>query len=196
MFFKSFLFEPHPRLFEEIKKNRTEDNVVKLEIALGNENIDVILYEGKEGPLSDYAHTTYNVESNYGINVGTKYTVKMRTLSNIVQKYSIKKNPLLMSIDTEGTDFQVILGNDFKILKPIIIITEWHSCSSLIGSRYLDTKDENLKKHKLLVKNDYIFCKRFGCNDVYFKRPYLYKGTSPLPDFNKNYYPKLTKKLL
>ena len=151
--YKTYLFEPHPKLFEEIKKNRKEDNVIKLELAVGNENKNVILFEGKDGPLNDYAHTTYDIENNYGITVDVKYTVKMKTLKSIVKKYNIKKNILLMYIDTEGTDLQVIQSNDFNNLQPKIIITEWHSCSSLIGSKYLDTKIENDLKHNLLIEN-------------------------------------------
>lgn len=165
--FQVVLIEPHPKLFELCLQNRKEDNVKLINCAVSDKNGEAFLNEGIEG-IFDGAHTLFPVEQTYKVTVKNKYIVSTKTLNTIFEENNIENIGVLV-VDTEGYDLEVFKGLDLQKYTPRIIMTEWNSCSSLIGYKYLDYKNKTEEKNKILEKNGYTKIKRLGCNDVFVK---------------------------
>ena len=88
------------------------------------------------------------------------YLVRKVNIKNIPIKSLaplMMENLTLLSIDTEGRDFEILQGLDFSIIKPKVICVEaW-------------TKNEENEIAGLLFRNGYFFTGRFG-NSIIFHR--------------------------
>ncbi len=86
-------------------------------------------------------------------------TVTVERLSDLLVRHEFREVGIL-KIDTEGWDFQVILGLDFSRVRPWVIITE----------EYLWQVDETIAKHTHLENNDYVNLGFVGYNSVWADR--------------------------
>lgn len=66
----------------------------------------------------------------------------------------------LLSVDAEHMDYEVLLGLDFDIFKPRIIVTE-------DTDLYREKQDQ---KDQLLRDNGYVLVKKIACNSVWVKK--------------------------
>lgn len=115
--------EPNPALFELLEKERTED--INLNIGIGSKCEQKKFYE-----LSLNAHSTFNkrvakqITSTSKLIIKNEYNVQVMTLNNIYRKYVKTNHVDFISIDTEGLEEEILLGNSWDINRPTIIIIE------------------------------------------------------------------------
>src|SRR3972149_2567000 len=124
--------EPNPELFKLCKQRYASNpNVELLECAVGQENKDdVLLYLG--GTL-----TTTSLESlelydqiswSSGLLDKDRFTkVPMMTLDHILKNYTQEID--VISLDTEGTELDILKGFDIINKHPRIVIVETHELS-------------------------------------------------------------------
>ena len=161
---KIYSFEASPINFKklQLEKKRYEKFFRKSEIvienlALGSENKNILLKQSEESSSSTFNDINY--ESKYfkrklrllksKKEFFTEIKVKMITLNDYMTQKEIQKIDFL-KIDTEGYEYEVLLGMKSKIKKVQLIMFEHH---------YDDMIKKSYKFHgikKLLVKNNFI----------------------------------------
>lgn len=118
-YFKTvFSFEPDPSWFKCLSLNCSEENVIKFQLALGNDF----------NPIKTIVPTWKN-EKNYGaIYVGDGGNIPKITID------AMKVKPDLIHLDVEGFESEIILGAKETISKhkPYIVI-EWNKSGNKFG---------------------------------------------------------------
>ena len=118
--------EPDPELFKVIKRTRKNDVCLNIGIGpINNENANFYIMSSK--PLSTFVESEANKyvkDQNYG-KEEIKKTIKVPlvTINDTIAKYfSICAD--IISIDTEGYDFEIIKSLDLQKYRPKIICIE------------------------------------------------------------------------
>ncbi len=152
---KGILMEPIPHLYEELKKNYSDNQgLTLLNMAIAETNgpilMDTISREGlKHLPkwakgISSISNTNRNAlsvkywEEGRGKNNDRssyseleKYKIQVEvpgiTLKHLFDNYASGKNIDLLQIDAEGYDYQILKTLDLKIIRPVIIHFEYAS---------------------------------------------------------------------
>lgn len=157
--------EPHPKVFEILKKNR-KCNLVNACISGEDTTVDFLVIEGKANMLSgiqnfmdasDLERIDREIEQ-YG---DKKLTIQIESLSPItlLKRFAYSHIDFL-SIDTEGCELQILKSIDFKAIPVSVISVE-------NGSR-----TPEIFHH--LTKVGFKLYKCVGCDEIYIK-----DGTTP-----------------
>lgn len=167
---KTLLIEPNPELFQLAKSVRP----YVYQCAAGDENEDSV-------GMTIYTLRTQDGENQTAVS-GLKPDVRLieqhqhlikdqhleivnkRTLNSLINKWSEDlgeeiPNIDFISIDTEGTEMDVIDGLDLKKWQPKIIAIE--------------NNFENHYYRRVMYNMGYVLYERIGVNDYYIKREYL-----------------------
>ncbi|MFZ5969207.1 MAG: FkbM family methyltransferase [Bacillota bacterium] len=123
-------FEPHPKIYEQFKRNVTINqfkNVTTYDYAVGDFNGQTDFHITRD----DHYNKALAAINYYDLleNDFQKVSVKIVTVDDILDDET-KKNVRAMKIDTQGYEYEVIRGAQdlIKKSKPIICF-ESHSCS-------------------------------------------------------------------
>ena len=159
------LIEPIPSLAKKAIKTRPKaivcevactypNNMEKLflNIPLDRDNIEITGHASLEKNADEH-----NYDKHSSIEVRTN------TLTNILQTRKIDKIDFL-SIDVEGTELDVLLGLDFNLYHPRLIL--------------LEDKHLYLKKHFILKQNGYKLVQRLNRNSWYIPKELKFQPTS------------------
>jgi FkbM family methyltransferase len=159
------LIEPNPSLARKAIKNRPKaivcevactfpNNMEKLilNIPLDDNNIEITGHASLEKNADEHNYHNHN-----------SIEVKTDTLTNILQSKKIN-NIDFLSIDVEGTELDVLLGLDFNLYQPRLIL--------------LEDKHLYLKKHFILKQNGYKLVQRLNRNSWYIPKDLKFKSTS------------------
>jgi len=147
---QGILVEPIPELCEELRKERPDSLVV--EAACGSPNapptatFTVAKDSGKSTLSSAFLDKRSDVEA--------QITVHVKTLDDILEEAGVKQIDFV-SIDVEGTQFEVLQGFDLQRWNPRLLLVEDH---------LLDTKT-----HKLILRQQYKLVKRTLFNNWYIQ---------------------------
>lgn len=117
--------EPDPCLYKKLKRKRNKDRILNIGIC-GSYNTDqeadfFIMSSNTLNTFSEKIAEEYQKKCNQKIIKIVK--IKLKNINNIIEEY-FKSTPNLISIDTEGFDFEIIKSLDFDKYKPDIIIVE------------------------------------------------------------------------
>lgn len=153
--------EPHPIAFESLKKNRPNSKNLNLCIS-DNEGIKefCVIYEYAEmlsGMVENYSEEHLErIELEIKKYGGYKKIIELQTKSmqNIFKENSINKVDYL-SIDTEGSEFEILSGIDFNEVEIKVISTE--------NSSKKDIKN-------LLKKYNYWYIGQVCADEIYCKK--------------------------
>jgi FkbM family methyltransferase len=162
---KCILIEPNPILSQKAIKLRPQAIVCELACTFpGNKKtliLNIPLDENNQ-EVTGHASLEKNAdEHNYRFH--NTIEVKGDTLNNILKKRKINKIDLL-SIDVEGAEMEVLLGLDFNLYYPKLIL--------------LEDKHLYLKKHLFLKKNGYKLAQRLNRNCWYIPKELKFKSRS------------------
>ncbi|MCX5706396.1 MAG: FkbM family methyltransferase [Candidatus Omnitrophica bacterium] len=86
--------------------------------------------------------------------------VKTDTLTNILTENHFPSDFSLLLIDAEGMDYEVLLGLDFNLFRPRIIVTE----------EYLWNMQKHNSKYQFLKDKGYKMKELVGCNAIWVKQ--------------------------
>jgi FkbM family methyltransferase len=145
---RGILVEPIPELCEKLRMERADSVVI--EAACGSPNtpstatFTVAKDSGKSTLSSAFLDKRSDVES--------QITVHVKTLNDILEEANVAQIDFV-SIDVEGTQYEVLRGFDLQKWKPRLLLVEDH---------LLDTKT-----HKLILGQQYILVKRTLFNNWY-----------------------------
>lgn len=142
---KGICIEPHPRAFSELVKNRP--NSINLNICISDEEgeVDFCAVNGYAEMLSGIEKSYHpdhklRIESEIQKHGGNKEIVKIssKPLSQVLFENKISKVDYL-SIDTEGSEFQILKSINFDVVDIKAITTENSSQSDI--QSFLESKE-------------------------------------------------------
>lgn len=181
--------EAHPVYIDLLKKNRPNSFVVHA--AAGNiDKKSVRFFAHRLGTLSTVDHKMAKrlVKTFKRMFAGYKQVnVPAITINSVLEKHPLPSIDVV-SIDTEGTEYEVLQGFDLKKYKPRVILVE------------AVFKDKTELTHDLLIKdNNYIYARRHAHNRFYcrdFQDAQTIKNATPVkPRSTKHPWPSLKEKL-
>jgi len=154
-FKKIYSFEASPINFNNLKKkNLNNDNIIIENIAFSSKARTMVFKQCKETSSSTF--TSINFNSNYykkktyffnKKNFYSNLNIRTNTLFNYLRDYKISKIDIL-KIDTEGHEFEIILGLKKKISIVKFIIFEHHFDNMLKKKYTFSEIHKYLKKKK------------------------------------------------
>jgi hypothetical protein len=114
--------------------------------------------DGPEGMLS----TLCRDENNWFASTRNKESIRVQVdnLTNVLLEYQYPKDFSLLLIDTEGMDYECLLGIDFDLFSPQVIVTE----------TYMWNPEKHAKKEELLCQKGYKHYKNVGCNTIWVQQ--------------------------
>lgn len=124
---RALLIEPHPAAFQKAKQlHRNRKQVIPLNAACSDCAGDLELQTHAE---DDGGSHSFIGESPGGIKEtarasGESVQVKVHRLETLLDEFNIPRDFGLLTIDTEGHDFQVLRGTNLTRYRPQVIITE------------------------------------------------------------------------
>ena len=146
---KGALSEPSPQWHSELKKNRPNINIItdciwseskkELDFFVSNVGVLSTLNDFKESDkISMPGNTSARVKN------GKIVSVKTISLNHVIEKEFKFKTPSYISVDTEGSEYEILKVFDFKRFRPIVFTIE-HNFTEL-----------QLKIDELMIANDYV----------------------------------------
>jgi len=159
---KGLLIEPIKHKFDICKKNRSKKNKFYngacVSFKYKEKKIKLIYSNLKSFAPSLVEYRKYNKQLNKPeLLLGEKnfsFESNVSTLSNLFKKYKSPKKMDLLSLDTEGAEFEVLKGIDYK----------------KYSFRYLLIETSKFKKLKTFLSHkNYMFVKKLSNHDYLFK---------------------------
>jgi len=162
---KGILIEPTSHIFAKCKENRSDKNLFYNYACVSFEykDEDIKLTYSNLATFTDYLDKKFQKQhySNPQIYRGEKmfqFIAKAKTLASILDDAEAPKNIDFLSLDTEGSEFEVLNGIDFNKYKFKFMLVE---------------TDFYPKLENFLVEKQYKFIKKYNLNDYLFS----YDGT-------------------
>lgn len=157
---RGILIEPLPEAYAKlVGVHASRENVVCINAACGEQAGTAELYigpDGREGQMS-----TLSTDPIFHGNPRTETIhVDVFTLTDLLDRYGAPADISLLSVDTEGTDYDVLCGLDFSRFRPRIVISEEHPSNP----------DKHRGKYELLQAEGYSLHALAGCNSIWALR--------------------------
>ena len=153
--------EPHPWAFGKLEINRQKSTNLNLCISESEDFVDFLVINGYSEMLSGiqkcyHQNHLERIERELKTHGGTKEIVKIKSkpLSKIFNEYNVKKVDYL-SIDTEGSEYEILNSINFDE----------------VDIRVISTENSSQKDIKQFLKDRGYFFAEMVCNDeIYYKK--------------------------
>jgi FkbM family methyltransferase len=161
----AILIEPHPELFAKLTDASSELTKVRcLNIGCSNTSGVLPLYLGKNDPQNTMS--TLCTDDNPwfdSVRSGDSVMVPVKTLTEVLGESEWPRDLSLLMVDAEGMDYEVLLGLDFDLYRPRIIVTE----------EYISNPEKHRSKYRLLLDKDYTFHSMVGSNTIWIANEWV-----------------------
>lgn len=143
------LSEPSPQWHDELKKNRPNADIIS-ECIWSESDKELKFFESDFGELSSLENFKENDKISMPGNTqarlknGKNIIVKTISLNNAIEKQFNSKSPSYISIDTEGSEYEILKNLNFKKYRPLVFTIE-HNFTEI-----------QLRIDELMLMNDYI----------------------------------------
>lgn len=114
--------DPNPVLIRKFETQRKRDR--NLALGIGIKEGALAFYEFFPSTISTISSKEAVSYKRTGFKLISKNKVPVRTLRSVLKEYSKGKKIDFLSIDTEGTDLEVLQSNDWNNFKPKVICVE------------------------------------------------------------------------
>ena len=155
------LLEPLPSVFKFLKETHLgNENVACINKACADKAGTSKFFLGADGELG--MNSTLCCDENNWFDAHrteAHIEVEVETLTRLLDAHNYPADFSLLLIDTEGMDYEVLLGLDFKRYQPRIILTE----------EYPSNKEKHENKYSLLRERGYTFKALVGCNSLWLR---------------------------
>jgi FkbM family methyltransferase len=144
-----FAFEPHPETYKKLLNRIAEEQVIIYNLGAGKENTELILYDYADKDNSQHASLYQQVFTDLLKKETVEYKIDVIKLDDFCLKENITHIDLL-KIDTEGNEFNVLLGAKelLKTGKIAAIHFEFNSMNIISRTTFKDFYDL-LEKYSL-----------------------------------------------
>jgi FkbM family methyltransferase len=146
---KGALSEPSPQWHSELKKNRPNTEIIT-DCVWSQSEKELDFFVSDDGPLSSLndfkEHDKIAMPGNTKSRVksGKIVSVKTISLNHVIEKKFKFKSPSYISVDTEGSEYEILKVFDFKRFRPIVFTIE-HNFTEL-----------QFKIDELMKSNNYV----------------------------------------
>lgn len=106
---KIYCFEPHPVTYKHLELNLNKTNSKLFNMAVGNHNGSINIYDYKNKDGSTHASLYKDVIEKIHNQEAISHQIKIITLDDFISENQIEQIDLL-KIDTEGNELEVLLG--------------------------------------------------------------------------------------
>jgi FkbM family methyltransferase len=116
--------EPNPQLHKKIKRQRPED--ICLNIGIGPKKGQAKLYLRQFAALSGFKDKNPKLsdgKENKDLKIVGLNQVEIKTINEVIAE-NFTQTPNLVSIDTEGLDYQILKSLDFEKFRPEVFCIE------------------------------------------------------------------------
>jgi FkbM family methyltransferase len=146
-----YCFEPHPKNFKLLKRNLKNKSLNLFNVALGEDNNKIELYDYNDKNGSTHASNNKEVFTKMYKKKFVKYKVNLIRLDDFIKDNKIKKIDLI-KIDVEGNELSVLKGSKRIINNSIanIIQFEFNKMNIYTKTTFKDIYD-------LLNKNYFLY---------------------------------------
>ena len=157
---KGICIEPHPKVYTKLKKNRP--NAINLNVCVSESDseVDFLMIDGYAEMLSGIEKSYHpdhkiRIESEIERHGGNKQVIKIisKPLKQIFFENKVKKVDYL-SIDTEGSELEILKSIDFDVVDIRVISTENSSRSDI---------------REFLKNKGYVFADLICGDEIYLK---------------------------
>ena len=157
MGWSGLVVEPIRRLCAKHRRFRPRD--IQVNAAVGDTSGNLTFYEMVPSCLStcDLSEVEHAVSAR-SARLMREYSVPVVTLAELYRTHLSSRTVSLLSIDTEGHDMAVLRGNDWKILRPEVVI-----CEAMNESQQAEIET-------FLAPCGYDRAKILGCNLLFVRR--------------------------
>jgi FkbM family methyltransferase len=124
---RALLIEPHPGAFAKLKRlHGDKPNVTLLNLACADVPGKLPLWIGKDGDEGTLATLCTDDHPQFKeARTNESVLVPVERLDAVLAAHKIPADfAVLSTIDTEGMDYEVLLGLDLKLWRPRVIVTE------------------------------------------------------------------------
>jgi FkbM family methyltransferase len=124
---RALLVEPHPAAFQKAKQlHRKRKQVSLLNAACSDRNgeLELLTYAEDDGGSHSFIGESAGGSKDPARAPGVSFRVKVHRLETLLDDFHIPCDFGLLTIDTEGHDFQVLRGANLTRHRPRVIITE------------------------------------------------------------------------
>ena len=159
---KAVLVEPAPAVFAKLIANHgNKPNVQCLQLACSQKTGDADLFFGSDGE-EGFMSTLSSADNEWYRDARSSQSVRVKTetLTNILTRSAVPARPGILTVDCEGMDYEALLGMDFTLFRPTVIVTE----------EYEWEPEKHASKYSLLIKANYSLVQKVGCNTVWLDR--------------------------
>lgn len=132
--------DPDPDCYRRLVKTRNRD--INLNLGIRETQRRMYLFKFLPDTLSTFSNAKASEYQRLGFKLIRKIRIDTRKLSDVLNRYHKNKTIDFISIDTEGQEYAVLKGNDWKNFRPRIICIEI-SRKDLMGNP-IKPKDEKL----------------------------------------------------
>ncbi len=161
----AILIEPHPELFAQLEQaNADLPGVRCLNIACSDAPGSLPLYFGKNDAYNTMSTLCTDVNPWFS-NVRSEefVMVPVRTLTDVLGECQWPRDLCLLMVDAEGMDYEVLLGLDFQLYRPRLIVTE----------EYISNPSKHRSKYRLLLDQGYTFHSMVGTNTIWIANEWV-----------------------
>ncbi len=157
---RGILVEPQSSLAEKLKVNRPTATVIQAACCGVGASESATFYLAE---ISGFSGLQEHVDDQ-GIQYTGTETVMLRTLDDIIEEASLSVPLRFVSIDTEGTELEVLKGFTLEKNRPELVLIE--------------DKMHDFSKHRHMVTHGYRLVKRTFMNNWYIPadRPFTLRG--------------------
>lgn len=146
---KGVLSEPSPQWHTELKKNRPNTKIITDCIwSQSKKKLDFFVSDvGVLSSLNDFKESDKNSmpgNTSARIKSGKTISVKTISLNHVIEREFKLKAPSYISVDTEGSEYEILKVFNFKKFRPIVFTIE-HNFTDL-----------QIKIDELMKANDYV----------------------------------------
>ena len=123
---RAILIEPHPVVFGHLKERFARSTLVTcLNLACAESRGKRPLFLGTDGdrPSLSTLSEDPSLLSQRG-RTNKSILVPVETLADVLNARDVPRNFAVLTVDTEGMDYEVLLGLDCSVWRPQVIITE------------------------------------------------------------------------
>lgn len=156
------LLEPSPEPFRKLSAiYQNSDRIRCLNVAASNRQGTGEFFFGADG--SDSFLGTLCTDKNEWFDkarADRSIQVTVDRLTNILAANGCPPDFGLLLVDTEGMDYECLLGLDFGSFRPRVVVTE----------EYTWDEEKHRRKYELLENEGYNLVKRVGCNTIWRTR--------------------------
>ena len=153
---QTVVVEPMPRYAEMIRARRPKAKLFNCAAGANRGEVKLTIAHGAEA-FSTATPEEHHMDRIQRINARLEeITVPMRTMDDILDEAKVATIDFI-TIDVEGGEADVLAGIDLERWKPRVVILE-----NNFGPF-------SLHLHRLMLRRDYHFCRRTGCNEWYLR---------------------------